>query len=444
MVRDVEKFSPLDAVKEKVSICQGDFEKGAYASLPDRVDVAIFLVHGMCDTRGNLIEREERLAHNFVALCRRLEVKQILFLTGIVDDARVSTHLRSRRGVEEVLRASGIPFTILCSGIVMGASSASFEVMRDLTEKLALMLTPKWVRQKCQPISIVDVIYYITHACNDPRCYNRIFDIGGPDVLTYKEMLLRLAEFRGLKRHIWTVPLLTPRLSALWLCFVTKVNFRLARYLVESMEVDVVCRENSIQDVFDHRCLNYEESLQRIFHTFEQSDRECCLEVADRSCTFKSAYTPQCPTIASYKIVARRSYKGTRENLIDEVFKIGGSEGYPFLNWVWQLRGLWDRLFGKSPLRRIRRDHLDLEVGDVLDFWRVIFVDRERGQLLLFSEMHLPGNGWLSFHVTQEELVLQAVFRPRGVTGRLYWILTYPMHKFLFWGLTRYYANFQA
>lgn len=234
------------------------------ATLPKmaNIDAAYYLVHSMGDDPRRFRELEERSCLNFLAMLENTGVKQVIFLSGLHQGAELSEHFRSRQRVEELLKQSSLNVTILRASIIIGKGSASFKIIHDLVERLPVMIGPRWLNTLCQPIAIKDVIFYLTKVLNVPATFNRTFEIGGPDVLSFKEMLLTYAKLRGLKRLILMVPFLTPRLSALWLKLVTKVNFSLAASLVESLKIESTVRDREIQKLFPHECLSYDQAVE--------------------------------------------------------------------------------------------------------------------------------------------------------------------------------------
>lgn len=251
----------------RLHLISGDLAKqNQFPGLPLELDAAYYLVHSMSAIMGDLESTERTVADNFVQALSKTSIKQIIYLGGIIqDETHLSPHLKSRLQVEEVLQSSGIPVTILRASIIIGSGSASFEIIRDLVEKLPVMVAPRWIESRCQPIAVKDVLFYLQQVLLNPACYGQIFDIGGPEVLTFKQALLRFAKVRDLKRYILTVPVLTPRLSSYWLVFITSVNFNLASYLIESMKNDSVCQKNCLQKIIPHNCLTYEEAIHLAF-----------------------------------------------------------------------------------------------------------------------------------------------------------------------------------
>lgn len=250
--------------KSKLHPIYGDIRDPLHIEpIPSDIDVAYYLVHSMGAVVQNLTQEEEQIARNFVSIIEKTKCKQIIYLGGIIEDeASLSPHLRSRLVVEKVLKDCPIPFTILRSSIIIGSGSASFEIIRDLVEKLPVMVAPKWVMRYCQPIAVSDVLYYLSGCLLKTECFRQTYDIGGPEAITFKDILLRYAKFRGLKRYILNVPVLSPRLSSYWLVLITSVRFSICKHLVESMKQDTRKLNPAIDRVLPHVCLTYEESLR--------------------------------------------------------------------------------------------------------------------------------------------------------------------------------------
>jgi uncharacterized protein YbjT (DUF2867 family) len=405
-----------------------------------QVDVAYFLVHGMSHgSSQDLQEREEETARHFIELCEHMGCRQIIYLSGITPEGPLSDHLESRHSVEKVLLGSSIPTTVLRSAIVVGAGSASFEIMRDLVEKLPVMIAPKWLNSKCQPIAVRDCIGYMVDVIGREECYHQSYDIAGPDVFTYKQLLQIFAAKRNLKRFVFTVPLLTPKLSSLWLTLVTAVPYSLARSLVQSLVHDMVARNDDIQKVSSRRCLNYEEALDRAFSRV-QSDNvfsKWSDGLIDSPKDLDDIYVPHKGCFKDVRITETNS----SEKALEKLWSIGGENGWYHGNFLWEIRGYLDKMVGGAGLRRGRRNQKELEPGDVIDFWRVLISSKSQKRLLLFAEMKLPGEAWLEFKLVNEKgvskLVQIATFRPRGVLGRLYWYAVAPLHMFVFPGMAK-------
>jgi uncharacterized protein YbjT (DUF2867 family) len=248
-VRDKNRFYFPEEFENKIQVIEADFlDPESLKSIPNDIDAAYYLIHSMSGA-SNYEELESISAHYFIEKINQTNAKQIIYLSGIVNDKSLSKHLSSRKAVEEILKTAAVPLTVLRAGIIVGSGSASFEIIRDLVDKLPIMVTPKWLNTKCQPIAISDVLEFLIRSLLNPAVYNESFDVGGPDILTYKEMLLEFAKAKKLQRYIYTVPVMTPKLSSYWLYFVTSTSFKLASALVSSMKVEVICRDNRINGV---------------------------------------------------------------------------------------------------------------------------------------------------------------------------------------------------
>jgi uncharacterized protein YbjT (DUF2867 family) len=439
-VRSRQRFA-ADHLPADVQIIEADFSApNPQVQFPEDIDVAFFLIHSMRE--GAAFEAAEQQAANaFLQSLAPTRCQQIIYLSGIVNAAHLSRHLSSRLAVEKVLRTGRIPVTVLRAGIIVGSGSSSFEIIRDLVEKLPVMIAPKWINTRCQPISIRNVIAFLTGILLLQETYNKDYDIGGPDVLTYKQMLLQFAAVRGLKRRILTVPVMTPRLSSYWLYFVTSTSYQLAVNLVDSMKIDVICRPNNLAQQLGITLLTYKEAVALAFQKIEQ--QEVLSSWKDAFSAFNT--NPQIisnievPVFGCFKDVKRRTIQGDDRPVLQKIWSIGGNTGWYYGNTLWKIRGLLDKAFGGVGLRRGRTSQVTISSGDALDFWRVLIADKINKRLLLFAEMKLPGEAWLEFQVVQENnasvLVQTATFRPRGLWGRLYWFSVLPFHYFIFNGM---------
>ena len=415
-------------------------------AFPQEIDVAYYLIHSMANSGENLIKIEGETARHFVSAIEKTACKQIVFLGGIIEDEeRLSPHLRSRLVVEKVLRAGRIPCTILRSSIIIGAGSASFEIIRDLVEKLPFMVAPKWVRSLCQPISIDDVLFYLDGVLGNTSCFGQIYDIGGPEVISFKEVLLRYARFRKLKRYILDIPLLTPRLSSYWLVLITSVPFSICRYLVESMKHNTRKLNTTIDSLLPHSCLPYEEALTLAFQKIAQNEvlstwmddwnlKKINPDIQD------FIKVPQEGCLKDIQIVP---FQIPVDEIQKRIWSIGGEKGWYSMNWAWKLRGFIDELVGGKGLNRGRRDPNELHVGESVDFWRVILADKRKKHVILYAEMKLPGEAWLEFEIDEAKKVLKqtATFRPKGVWGRMYWYGSLPFHLIIFKNMAKRIAS---
>lgn len=442
LVRDQRRFDWDDFSKDdlsKISVVEGDLSNvSTLTSTPIDFDVAYYLVHSMSSSYEDFSRIESDSAINFVALVDRSTAKQIIYLSGIVNDADLSNHLLSRKNVEDILKTSNVPATVLRAAIIIGSGSASFEIIRDLVEKLPVMIAPRWLKTRCQPIGIRNVIEYLQGVMLKPEAINQSFDIGGADVLTYKEMLLGYAKVRNLKRLIITVPVLSPKLSSLWLYFVTSTSYSLARTLVASMKNEVICSDIRIQKVVPIKIFHYHEALQLAFDKISQKNVVSSWKDAISLDTMNNNFldfgqVPEHGVMTDQRIV---EFERNKNEVIENLWRIGGERGWYFGNWMWRIRGIMDKMVGGVGLRRGRRSEVDIKPGDALDFWRVLIADKEHGRLLLYAEMKLPGEAWLEFRIkeTNGKSVLHqtATFQPLGLWGRVYWYLVLPFHGLIF------------
>jgi uncharacterized protein YbjT (DUF2867 family) len=411
----------------------------ALEDIPKDIEVAYYLVHSMSEIVNNLADTEIEVVKEFIKGLKNSHIKQVIYLSGIInDEKKLSPHLKSRLLVENTLKQSGIPYTILRASIIIGSGSASFEIIRDLCEKLPVMIAPKWVNSLCQPIAIRDVLFYLSHVLLHQKCMNKVFDIGGPEAFTFKEVMLRYAKFRNLKRWIINIPFFTPRLSSYWLVFITSVRYSLCSYLVESMKTNTVVQLNEIQKILPHLCITYTEALALAFQKISQNEVVSTWmdswEITGNDLSLESYI--QVPTEGCLKEEKKVLVKDSKAATLERIWCIGGSSGYYALNWAWHLRGFFDRIIGGVGLNRGRRHPSEIKVGDSIDFWRVILADKNHGHLILYAEMKLPGEAWLQFDFKEENnqlfLLQTAIFRPKGVLGRLYWYALIPFHFFIF------------
>jgi uncharacterized protein YbjT (DUF2867 family) len=431
---DLGKFQSTD----HLSAVEADLlDKDLDHKLPADIDIAFYMVHSM-NVSGKFESLEQDVAQNFVKYVNHSTIRQVIYLGGITNAEKLSRHLSSRNNVEQILSTANKPLTTLRAGIIVGSGSSSFEIIRDLVEKLPVMITPKWLKTKTQPIAIKNVIEFLTAVMADEYCYGKSFDIYGPDILTYKQMLLSFAAVRKLKRTIITLPVMTPKLSSYWLYFVTSTSYTLAKNLVESMKVDVVARENSLAERYHINLLSYEQAIHIAFDRIEQnlvlSTWKDALGLSSR--IMNNAKLIQVPKYGVFN--DKKCRKAVDQDLaLERIFSIGGFTGWYYANWLWEFRGLLDKLFGGVGLKRGRKDQKLLNVGDPVDFWRVIYADRKEQRLLLYAEMKLPGEAWLEFKIEDGVVNQTATFRPHGLAGRLYWFSVLPFHYFIFNGMIK-------
>ncbi len=437
-VRDAGRFHPPKSLEGKINIIEADFlDSKSLLKIPKDIQAAYYLMHSMSNEK-DYTEKEFLCASNFRKVISATRVKHVIYLGGIVNNKKLSKHLGSRKIVERVLSGGGYVFTGLRAGIIIGSGSASYEIIRDLVEKLPVMIAPKWLNTQCQPIAIGDVITFLISVLNDPYTFDKNFDIGGPDVLSYKKMLLEYARIRGLKRKIFTLPIMTPRLSSYWLYFVTATSYKLSCALVDSMKVEVVCRFNQLGKLLNITPMSYPMAIEKTLEKTEGNDMQSSWKDAWISSRIKgnlSDFT-QVPSFGC--LVDKRSFQvKNQNNAVEKVFSIGGKNGWYYANWLWKIRGFIDKLSGGVGLRRGKTQNNKLQAGDALDFWRVLYANKQEGRLLLYAEMKLPGEAWLEFKLQEESMHQIATFRPKGLLGRLYWYLLLPFHKLIFRGMLK-------
>lgn len=436
-VRDEKRFSPPSSLRSKIEVVQVDLlDKESLKNIPKDIDGAFYLVHSM-STSTDYLSLEEESALNFRSALNETNAQHVVYLSGIINESKLSEHLASRKNVEVLLGEGNYNFTSLRAGIIVGSGSASFEIMRDLVEKLPVMITPKWLSTKCQPIGITDVIKMLSKTIFNADTFNRDFDIGGPDVLSYKEMLLIFGQARNLKRYIYIVPVMTPKISSYWLYFVTSTSYKLAIALVNSMKIEVICRNDEINKILDITPITYRESLEKAFSKIVKDEVVSSWKDAFISSDFDFNISEfiHVPSFGCFIDKKERTF-ADREACIHNVWSIGGENGW-YGNTLWRFRGFLDKLAGGVGLRRGRTSENSINVGDALDFWRVLYADKNEGRLLLFAEMKLPGEAWLEFRIVENKLIQTATFRPLGLLGRLYWYSVLPFHGLIFNGMIR-------
>lgn len=435
-VRDKNRFYVPEELKKNVDIIEVDFlEEDTLDHIPTDIEVAYYLIHSMSSS-ADYENLEQISAKNFVAKINRTNTKQVIYLSGIVNDDSLSKHLSSRKNVEDILNSGTFSLTTLRAGIIVGSGSASFEIIRDLVNKLPIMITPKWLNTRCQPIAINDVLELLLKSLLNPVTYNQSFDIGGPDILTYKEMLLAFAKAKNLKRWIFTVPVMTPKLSSYWLYFVTSTSYKLASALVSSMKVEVVCRDTKINELLQVQPMTYERALSRALIKVDEDKVASSWKDSLVSGRFKTNISTYLKVPKKDCFIDRRKKEIIdRDFTINQIWSIGGETGWYYGDWLWDLRGFIDKLYGGVGSRRGRTNKHEIHAGDALDFWRVLYANKEEGKLILFAEMKLPGEAWLEFKIIGNTLYQSATFKPRGLAGKLYWYAVLPFHGFIFEGM---------
>jgi uncharacterized protein YbjT (DUF2867 family) len=449
MVRDRRRTTG-HAWADSVEVAEADAsDPAAVAAAVEDVDVLYYLLHSI-GSGGDFARTELDMVRTVAEAARAAGVSRIVYLGGLNppdDGGGLSTHLASRDAVGRLLLDSGVPTAYLRAAIVLGSGSASFEMLRYLTERLPLMVTPRWVDSRVQPIAVRDVLRYLSACATLPQSVNRSFDVGGPDVLTYREMMQRFAAARGLRRRrILPVPVLTPTLSSHWVGVITPVPGSLAKPLVESLRHDAVCVEHDIAAYIPdppEGLIGFERAVELALARIQQ------LQVPTRWSSASTAGAPSDPLPSDpdwaggdlYIDERTREVAASPDALWKVVEGIGGERGWYSLGVAWRVRGVIDRLTGGPGLRRGRRDPDDLVVGDALDWWRVEEIE-ERRLLRLRAEMRLPGLAWLELQVgtTADGVTTfsqRALFHPRGFLGHAYWIAIKPFHGVIFGGMQR-------
>ncbi|MFZ0532502.1 MAG: SDR family oxidoreductase [Anaerolineales bacterium] len=425
---------------ENVEIRQGNLlDPDSLHGVMQGAEVAYYLVHSMADGARGFDVRDHIAAENFGATAKAASVQRIIYLGGLGEcDKGISPHLNSRQHVGDVLRASGIPVTELRAAIVIGSGSMSFEMIRYITERLPIIFTPKWVDTLCQPIAIENVLDYLTESLIEPRSIGEIFEIGGPDVLTYGDIMLAFARARGLKRRLVPLPLLTSQLSAYGADILTPLPISYIQVLIEGLKSEVVVRDQSAHKLFNVKLIPYATALQQALQRTGQGEVETYWRGE------KAGLLPG----RTHKVIEGMFIEQRRletvaepEAVYNTLVGIGGKGGWYFADWLWQVRGLLDRFAGGPGMRRGRRSQVEMQPGEVLDGYRVETV--EAGHLIrLRNEMKAPGPAWMQFEVNPRggggSIYIQtAFFEPHGLAGLAYWYGLYPFHQLIFDGLAR-------
>lgn len=441
LVRDPKKLDDRAWRHERgVEIVQSDLsDVDELAKQLDGCDAAYYLVHSMEAAGTEYAERDRRLAHNFAEASVTAGVKRIVYLGGLGElEEGLSEHLESRREVEQVLASTGVPVTVLRAAIIIGSGSASFEILRYLVNRLPVMITPRWVQTECQPIAIADVLYWLVACLDTPEAAGRVFEIGGPDVVTYRELMQIAAKSIGLRqRWIVPVPLLTPRLSSAWISLVTPVTYRIARPLADGLRNRVVVTNDDAMQLMPHKPLGVAAAIDRAVSRVRNDQVPTHWAVAG-------------PMPGDPEWAGGKEFRDAREVLIDAdsdrvfraVCRVGGGHGWYWGDILWRVRGWMDQIVGGPGLRRGRRHTEEIQYGEALDFWRVVGVERPRS-LHLHAEMKLPGTARLDFEIdpgdddNQSRLRMTARYWPRGLLGLAYWYAVVPLHHFVFGGMLR-------
>lgn len=442
LVRDPSRVQGRSWFGE-VELATGDvLQPDSLSAAMRDIEVVYYLIHSLGSGRG-FSERDLTAARNCAQAARQAGVKRIIYLGGLGDpQTDLSQHLRSRHETGDALREAGVPVTEFRAAVIVGSGSLSFEMIRYLTERLPVMICPRWVFTRIQPIAIRNVLDYLAAALDCPESAGKVLEIGGRDVLTYAEMMMGYARVRGLKRHLLAVPVLTPRLSSYWVHLVTPIPAAIAQPLIRGLGNEVIVRDPAATRLFPAiKLLDYATAVQRALAKMDSSEVETAW--TDALTSSQGSKMPVALINNEGMIIERRQRMVTApaEAVYRSFAGLGGRRGWLFMDWAWQIRGLMDRLCGGPGMRRGRRDPDEVRPGDPLDFWRVEQVTAGR-LIRLRAEMKVPGRAWLQFEARPEAdgrtLLLQtAFFDPKGLSGLLYWYVLYPVHSLIFSGLIR-------
>ncbi len=437
LVRDVQKAAARPW-SEKAEIVGGDvFDKDSVMSAMKDVDSVYYLIHSMGSGVSKFEDLDRKAAQNVASAASAAGVKRIIYLGGLgKSDDELSAHLRSRHEVGRILAQGRVPVTQFRAAVIVGSGSLSFEMIHHLVNKLPVMICPRWVFTRTQPIGVRDVLRYLVDALEKPETSGQSLDIGGPDVISYGEMMMSVARLLKLKRQLISVPLLTPRLSSYWVNLVTPIQTHTARALIDSLRHETVCEDERAKEIFGFDPAPFEESARLALGRYREGDIETVWTDASSAPQY-AAVDPSHLRLDQRQVVVEAS----PESVFGVVSAIGGGNGWYYADWLWKLRGFIDKQLGGVGLRRGRRHPTELHAGDALDFWRVAELDRGR-RVLLRAEMKVWGQAWLEFavepHRNGHTLLKQtARYYPQGLWGHLYWYLVYPIHVSVFSGLIR-------
>jgi uncharacterized protein YbjT (DUF2867 family) len=436
LVRNRKKVR--SAVLPMVEIVEGDtFNRDALLQALKGIDTAYYLIHSMGSGK-DFEERDRRSAENFRDACIESGVKRLIYLGGLGVKETASKHLLSRIETGEILsaRSDRLQTIWFRAGVIIGAGSASFEIIRNLVQKLPVMVTPKWVNTRTQPVAVDDVLSYLAAAITLDFPENLIVDIGA-EPMSFREMMKNAAQVMGLKRYLLPVPVLSPRLSSYWLILFTPIPYQMAAALVEGLKSEtLVLNDHAVRYFGDIRPLSYVQAVQLALDEMEQDQvvSRWCDSSAGEACDILNRDDPHTAILRDRRVVPLDNIPAA--NVFQSVIHIGGEGGWFSYHFLWRLRGAIDKVFGGYGLNRGRRGHGDLRLGDALDFWKVADI-KENKRLLLLAQMKLPGKAWLEFDIQPDQLVQTAHFLPNGLLGRLYWYGVSPLHNMVFGDLAR-------
>jgi uncharacterized protein YbjT (DUF2867 family) len=449
-VRDKKRFPTGGIYKHNnISLYEIDFlsETVPAEPIPD-IDAAYYLINSMSGKSDESGIQDETPALNFIRLIQQSPVRQIIYLGSISNHyPEKSSGLKNR--IERSFQSCGIPVTILKAEIIVGSGSANFEIIRDLVELLPVMIAPSWINTKNRPVAIRNILDYLSGVLLKQETFNHTYEIGGPDILSFKEMLQQFAEVRGMKRYIFTLPFRATRFSSYWLSIITATSYKLAKNLVDNMRTEVIPSANNLNQILNIQPISYKEAVKLAFQRIEQNNvvsswKDSLVSSYDDNSLLENI---KIPTKGCYKDRRRMEITTSVEQVLCNMWSIGGERGWYYGNWLWNIRGLLDKLWGGVGLRRGRTNINNLQTGDTVDFWRVLAADKQNKRLLLYAEMKLPGEAWLEFKIIQKNkkpyLQQTATFRPVGIAGRLYWYAELPFHLFIFNGMAKNLIRYQ-
>jgi len=429
--------------RDQVEIIEGNVRyQASIQPAMEGVDAVFYLIKSRASD-GELKKGDLKGVRNFGAAAKEANVKRIIYLGALGDPEKKHANLvRAQQKIGEILRESGLPVTEFRASLVVGAGSLAFEMIRYLTERVPVMVCPRWVKTRVQPISIRNVLDYLEHSLVTPESQDKILQIGGSEVLTYRDMLKSYAHIRGLRRGLITLPTLTPTLSSYWVHIITPVPADIARPLIDGFRYEAIVGNDSARRLFPNvRLLNYELSVRLALARLEAGDVETTWN--DALATSQGDFKPVVLTSHEGMLLEQRQREVAAQpaDVFRAFTRLGGNRGWAYANWTWRVRGAMDRLIGGVGMRRGRRDPDTLRVGDALDFWRVEAVEPDH-LLRLRAEMKVPGDAWLQFEATPSEdsktrLTQTAYFASKGLGGLLYWYVLYPIHGVIFSGMIR-------
>lgn len=429
MVRKKHSLSPQ--IRNEAEVVEGDaLDKASLLEALKGVDTAYYLIHSLAsgDSYRNL---DKEAATNFKEACEEQGVRRIIYLGGLGEKESASEHLVSRLETGEILSSSeSVESVWLRAGVIIGSGSASFEIVRNLAQKLPVMITPKWVGTMAQPIGVDDVLSYL-HGAKELQMENKheIVDIGA-EAMEYREMIIKTAEVMGLKRYIIPVPVLTPKLSSYWLTLFTPVPYSISHSLIEGLKSPVLVQNSRAKELFDIKPASFEGAVKKAIEDIEQNQviSRWSDSFGERWEDMEGGNIAQAVFTNRQKINIKNLPK---EKVYESFTAVGGKNGWFTYDFLWDLRGVIDKFFGGFGTNRGRRDECDLRLGDCLDFWKVVDIEKDK-RLLLYAQMKLPGKAWLEFVMEGDEFIQSAYFYPDGIFGRLYWYALVPVHHFVF------------